>query len=144
MQKMHILSNTAKFSDSRPLLLAYNFSVTMATYSSYHLGAVASLNFFVIENMPFHFSARVYYGQMAGWIRIPLGMDYGGMPRPRQYCVRWGSTSPRKGAQQTPTFRPTALARIPAGPHFTHNPFCRLGIARRAALVAILPELLPV
>jgi len=51
---------------------------------------------------------------------------------------------PRKVAEQPATFRPTALARIPAGPHFTHNAFCRLGSARRAALVAILPELPPV
>ena len=28
-----------------------------------------------IENMPTHFAAHVYYGQMAGWIRIPLGME---------------------------------------------------------------------
>jgi len=38
-----------------------------------------------------------------------------------------------------PTFQPTALARLPAGPHFTHNQHCRLGSAWRAALVAILP-----
>jgi len=39
-----------------------------------------------------------------------------------------------------PTFRPTALARIPAGLHFTHNPYCRLGSAWRAALVVILSD----
>jgi len=26
------------------------------------------------------------------------------MPRPRQHCVRWGLSSPRKGAQQSPHF----------------------------------------
>ena len=49
-----------------------------------------------------HFLARVYCGQMAGWIGIPLGTEIGlgsgdivldGDPAP-----------PRKGAQQPPTF----------------------------------------
>jgi len=71
---MRILSNSAKFSAGRPLLPAYNFSATMTTtYSTYRLGAVASLKFLAIENMPPHFSAHIYYGQTAGWIRIPLG-----------------------------------------------------------------------
>jgi len=44
------------FSAGWPLLAAYNFSATMATtYSTYCLGAVASLNFLVIENMLPHF-----------------------------------------------------------------------------------------
>jgi len=33
---------------------------------------------------------------------------YGGRPRPRRHCVRWESSSTRKGAQQLPTFRPTS------------------------------------
>ena len=42
MQKMRILSNSAKFSAGRPLLPTYNFSATMATtYRTYRLGAVA-------------------------------------------------------------------------------------------------------
>jgi len=49
------------------------FLATMAT--TYHLGAEASLKFLAIENMPPHFSALVYYVQMAGWIRIPLGTE---------------------------------------------------------------------
>ena len=121
------------------LLLAYNFSATMATtYSTYRLGAMAFLKFLAIENMPPHFSAHVYYGQMAGRIRIPLdtevclGLDVivlGGDPPP-----------PTERTQQPPTFRPPALAGIPAGPHFAHNPYCGLGSARRAALVTILPD----
>ena len=47
---------------------------------------------------------------------------------------------PKKGAQHPTTFRPTALSRIPAGPHFTQRPCCRLGIARRVAVVAILSD----
>jgi len=47
---------------------------------------------------------------------------------------------PRKRAISAPTFRPNTLARISAGPHFTHNQCCRLGNARRADLVAILPD----
>jgi len=50
---LRILSNGAKFSAGRPLLPEYTFSATMAsTSSTYPLGAVTSLNFFPIENMP--------------------------------------------------------------------------------------------
>jgi len=70
---MRISSNSAKFSAGRPLLPAYNFSATMAT--TYCLGAVASLIFLAIENMPPHFSDHVYYSQTAGWIRNPLGTE---------------------------------------------------------------------
>jgi len=77
------------------------------------------------------------------------GMDqdttwYGGAPRPRRQCVRWGPSSPPPPSTQRgiagPHFWPTALARIAAGPHFTHNPYYRLGSARLLALVAILPD----
>jgi len=35
---------------------------------------------------------------------------YGGMPRPRRHCVRWGSSYPQKrGTQQPPTFRPMSV-----------------------------------
>ena len=52
-KNLHILSNSAKFSAGRPLLPAYNFSITMAsTSSTYRLGAVASLKILVTENMP--------------------------------------------------------------------------------------------
>ena len=83
-------------------------------------------------------SADVYCGQAAGWIKMPLGtvVDLG----LGDVVLDWDAALPRKGAQQSPTFRPTALAHIPAGPPFTHNPYCRLGSARRAALVAILPN----
>jgi len=38
---------------SAPTLPAYNFSATMAsTYSTYRLGAVASLKFLAMENVP--------------------------------------------------------------------------------------------
>jgi len=66
------------------------------TYSTYRLGAMASLNFLAIENMPPHFSAHVYYGQTAGWIRIPLGKEVGLGPRD---VVLDGDPSPSKRAQ---------------------------------------------
>ena len=44
---------------------------------------------------------------------------------------------PRKGAQQPPLFGPLLW---PAGPHFIHNPYCRIGSARWVAVVAILPD----
>jgi len=46
---------------------------------------------------------------------------------------------PERGTAAT-TFRPIALARIPASRNFTHNAYCQLGNARRTALVAILPD----
>jgi len=49
---------------------------------------------------------------------------YGGRPRPRRHCVRWGpNSSPRKGAQQPPhTFGPTLLwhDRLSEPVSFTH------------------------
>jgi len=51
-KKMCILLSRTKFSAGWPLLPAYNFLATMATaYSTYRLGAVASLKFLAIENM---------------------------------------------------------------------------------------------
>jgi len=138
--KIRILCNSAKFSAGRPLLSAYNFSATVATtYSTYLFGAVASVKFLAIESMPPLFSAHVCCGQTGGWVKIPPGTELhlgpgdiilDGDPAP----------PPHKGAQQSPTFRPTALARIPASPHFSHNPYCRQGSARRAAVVALLPD----
>jgi len=55
-----------------------------------------------------------------------------------------GDPPPHGKGHSSPQFSAIALARIPAGSHFTHNPFCRLGSARRAAVVAMLPELPPV
>ena len=34
---------------------------------------------------------------------------YGGRPWPRPYCIRWGPSSPTKGAQQPPLFGPCHL-----------------------------------
>ena len=43
------------------------------------------------------FSAHVYCDQTAAWIKMPLGTK--SRPRPRQDCVRWGSSfpSPKRG-----------------------------------------------
>jgi len=112
------------------------------TYSTHRFGAAAFLNFF--RDLKY---ASPLFGPCLLWPNSWMDQDttwYGGMPRPRRHCVRWGPTSSGREAQQSPTFRSTVLARIFAGPHFTHDPFCRLGSARRAALVAILPELPPV
>jgi len=129
---MRILSNSAKFSAGRPLLTAYNFSATMATISStYRLGLWPPQQFLAIENMPPYFSAQVCYDQRVG-TEVDLG---------RCDIVLDGDPACLSTQRSTvaPTFRPTALARITAGPHFTHKTYCRLGSARRAALVAILP-----
>jgi len=43
---------------------------------------------------------------------------YGGMPRPRPYCVRWAPSSP-EGAQQPPLFGP-----VYCGPMVAHLSNC--------------------
>jgi len=40
------------------------------------------------------FSAHVCCGQMAGWIKMPLGMEVGLIPGD---CVTWGPSSPPLG-----------------------------------------------
>jgi len=50
------------------------------------------------------FSAHVYCGQTDGWIKICHLIWYGGRPRPRPHCVRWGPSSPQKGKQQPQLF----------------------------------------
>jgi len=74
---------------------------------------------------------------------------YGGTPRPMRHCYMGTQLPSTQRGIPAPTFRPTALSRIPAGPHFTQRPCCRLGIARRVAVVAILsdnyhPSIVPV
>jgi len=52
----------------------------------------------------------VYRGQTVGWIKMPLGMEVGGRPRPRRHCVRWGPSFPHgKGHSSPYTFRPTCM-----------------------------------
>jgi len=121
---MRILSNSARVSAGRPILLAYNFSATMSTiYTTYCLGAVASLKLLTIENMTPHFWPYI--------LRHNAWMDqdttwYGGTPGPRRHCVRWGRSPTERGTTAS-TFQPIALAGISAGPHFAYNPYCRLG-----------------
>ena len=88
-----------------------NCSATMAiTYSTYRLGAVASLTFLAIEIIPQHFLAHVYYGQTARWIRIPLGTEVCLGPG---NIVLDGDPAPKEKGTATPSYRPTALAGIP-------------------------------
>ena len=49
------------------------------------------------------FSANVHCGQMAGWTKMPLGMEVGLGPG---NCVRWVPSSPHleKRAQPQPNF----------------------------------------
>jgi len=51
--------------------------------------------------------AHVYCSQMAGWIKMPLGMEIGLVARP--HCARWGP-SPQKGrCLLQPNGRPSQL-----------------------------------
>jgi len=44
---------------------------------------------------PPKFSAHVYWGQTAGWMKMVLD-SHGGRLQPRQLCVRWGPSPPPK------------------------------------------------
>ena len=58
-------------------------------------------------NSLLHFLARVYCGQAAGWIRIPLCTKVGLVPGD---IVLDGDPAPAgKGAQQPHTFRPMSI-----------------------------------
>jgi len=68
----------AKFSAGRPLFPDYNFSVTVtSTYGTYRSGAVASLKFLAIENVPritVHLRIIYYRQCAAGGFRVnPTG-----------------------------------------------------------------------
>jgi len=56
------------------------------------------------------FSAHIGCGQMAGWIKMPLGMEVGLGPGDfvlhGQHCVRWGPSFPQKKGTLPPNFWP--------------------------------------
>jgi len=52
------------------------------------------------------FSAHVYSGQTAGWIKMPLGMEVG---LGAGHTVRWGSSSHSPKGAQPPIFGPYLL-----------------------------------
>jgi len=59
---------------------------------------------------PLHFSAHVYCGQTAGWIKMPLGTELG--LGPGMHTVLDGDPAPpRKGTQQPPHFGPLFSGR---------------------------------
>ena len=87
--------------------------------------------------------ASPLFGRCLLWPNGGMDQDatwYGGMPAPCDIVLDGDPAPPRNGAQQLPTFRPTALARVPAGPHFIHKHYCLLGSAQQLALVAIQPD----
>jgi len=55
---------------------------------------------------PTQFLAHVYCGQMAGWIKTPLGTEVNLGPG---HTVLDGVPAPAKGAQQPPLFGPCLL-----------------------------------
>jgi len=52
------------------------------------------------------FLAHVCHGQVAGWIKVPLGMEVGLGPGDIVLDGDWESSSPKMGAQQPPIFGP--------------------------------------
>jgi len=52
------------------------------------------------------FSAHVYCGQTAGWIKMPLGTEVGLC---QVHCVRWGPSSPQRKRGTAPNFRPVSI-----------------------------------
>ena len=64
-----------------------------------------------IPTPPNFFSAHVYCGYTAGWIKIVVVMDqdatwYGGRPKRRRLCVRWEPRPFPKKVAEPPNFRP--------------------------------------
>jgi len=60
------------------------------------------------RHSPTQFLDHVYCGQIAGWIKMPLGSEpNGGKPQPMRRCVRWGRSSlPHPAKRGTaPSFR---------------------------------------
>ena len=100
----------------------------MAITCNTSFGGCGFLKFLAIEKCLPNFSAHVYYGQTAGWIRMPLGTQVSISPGD---ILLDGDLAPSYGKEHSsplPTFRPIALSRIPAGPPFTHNPYCRVPV----------------
>jgi len=64
-----------------------------------------------VAEPPQKFSAHVYCGQTAGWIKMPLCMEVGRRPRPTRHCVRCGPSYPRKKwhTHSHPVFDPCIL-----------------------------------
>jgi len=60
---------------------------------------------------PPNFLAHVYCGQMAGWMKTPLGTEVDLGPG---YIVLDGVPAPAKGAQQPPSFRPMSIVAMVA------------------------------
>jgi len=55
---------------------------------------------------PTQFLAHAYCGQTVGWIKMPLGTEVDLRP---DDIVFDGPSSPTKGAQQPPSFRPMSI-----------------------------------
>ena len=53
------------------------------------------------------FSAHTCSGQMARWLKMPLG--YEGKPQPKRHCIRWGPSSPPQKGDRDPNFRPVSI-----------------------------------
>jgi len=56
------------------------------------------------------FSAHICCGQMAAWIKMPIGMEW---PRLRRHCVRWGPRSPSPKRGHSPNFLPMFIVSKP-------------------------------
>jgi len=83
------------------------------------------------------FFGDVYYGQMAGWIRIPLDTEVGLGPSDMYFLDGDPAPPMEKGIARPQLFGPLLW---PTGPHFTHNLYSRLGNVRRVVFMAILPD----
>jgi len=64
----------------------------------------------------------VYCGQRVGWIKMKHVTWYGGRPRPRRHCVRWGPISPKKGNSSPTLFGQCVVAQRLDGHCVTWRP----------------------
>ena len=53
------------------------------------------------------FLANICCGQMAGWIKMPLGREV--RPQSKQHCVRWGPSSPSQKGGGALNFQPMSI-----------------------------------
>jgi len=68
-----------------------------------------------VAEPPPQFSAHVYHGQTAGWMKIPLSTEVG--LSPGLVVLDRDPALPAKGARQSPSFRPMSIVATVAHLH---------------------------
>jgi len=83
------------------------------------------------------FSAHVYCGQTAAWIKMPLGMEV--FRQPTRHCVRWGPSSPPLNGHSQP-LQFSAIVRCGQTAGCTKMPLGRRQASAQATSCSIGPS----